>query len=332
MALALISVLPMVVLFLAFQRYFVQGSPGAVSDDRAARGMTYLCTLDLPDAWFDELAGASPTCASIDATSPSQPPPTDVLAERPRCCTRASGSRTQRLRRRCGACSSTRPASTTCAARRCGRPTCRSPPSAASRRSRWPSTPCMSILELAHRMPRIDQLRRCADLADERRPARSPHAAPAGRRHARHRRLRPHRSRDLAARRRRSGCGCSGCAAPPTLGGSASSSTPADSTKATTRPSSSRWTGSTRCSRPADILVVVVPLTELTRGMIGAAELDRLPHGALVVNIARGGIVDEAALLERAPRRAHRRRRRSTCSTTSRCRPTPCGGRNRACS
>lgn len=48
-----------------------------------------------------------------------------------------------------------------------------------------------------------------------------------------------------------------------------------------------------------DILVVVVPLTELTRGMIGARELDLLPRGAFVVNIARGGIVDETALLER---------------------------------
>jgi phosphoglycerate dehydrogenase-like enzyme len=49
----------------------------------------------------------------------------------------------------------------------------------------------------------------------------------------------------------------------------------------------------------SDYLVVVVPLTELTRGMIGAAQLDLLPRGAFVVNIARGGIVDEGALLER---------------------------------
>jgi phosphoglycerate dehydrogenase-like enzyme len=49
----------------------------------------------------------------------------------------------------------------------------------------------------------------------------------------------------------------------------------------------------------SDFLVVVVPLTELTRGLIGAEQLDLLPHGAFVVNIARGGIVDEAALLER---------------------------------
>ena len=51
--------------------------------------------------------------------------------------------------------------------------------------------------------------------------------------------------------------------------------------------------------RRSDVLVVVVPLTELTRDMIGAEQLDLLPAGALVVNIARGGIVDESALLER---------------------------------
>ncbi|QKJ18268.1 D-2-hydroxyacid dehydrogenase [Microbacterium hominis] len=51
--------------------------------------------------------------------------------------------------------------------------------------------------------------------------------------------------------------------------------------------------------RQSDILVVVVPLTELTRGMIGAEQLDVLPEGALVVNIARGGIVDEDALRTR---------------------------------
>lgn len=49
----------------------------------------------------------------------------------------------------------------------------------------------------------------------------------------------------------------------------------------------------------SDIVVVVVPLTEVTRGMLGAAELDLLPAGAFVIDIARGGIVDEQALLER---------------------------------
>ncbi|MEV4737601.1 MULTISPECIES: D-2-hydroxyacid dehydrogenase [unclassified Microbacterium] len=51
--------------------------------------------------------------------------------------------------------------------------------------------------------------------------------------------------------------------------------------------------------RRSDFLVVVVPLTELTRGLIGPGQLDLLPPGAFVVNIARGGIVDESALRER---------------------------------
>ena len=48
-----------------------------------------------------------------------------------------------------------------------------------------------------------------------------------------------------------------------------------------------------------EFVVVVVPLTELTRGMIAGAELDLLPAGAYLINIARGGIVDEGALRER---------------------------------
>lgn len=48
----------------------------------------------------------------------------------------------------------------------------------------------------------------------------------------------------------------------------------------------------------SEILSLHCPLGAETRGMIGAAELARLPRGALLVNAARGGIVDEAALLE----------------------------------
>lgn len=39
-----------------------------------------------------------------------------------------------------------------------------------------------------------------------------------------------------------------------------------------------------------------VPLTDETRGMIGASELAALRRGALVANLARGGIIDETAL------------------------------------
>jgi D-3-phosphoglycerate dehydrogenase len=48
--------------------------------------------------------------------------------------------------------------------------------------------------------------------------------------------------------------------------------------------------------RQADILSVHVPLTEATRGLVGARELELLPAGAVVLNTARGGIVDEQAL------------------------------------
>ncbi|HLR47346.1 MAG TPA: phosphoglycerate dehydrogenase, partial [Deinococcales bacterium] len=48
----------------------------------------------------------------------------------------------------------------------------------------------------------------------------------------------------------------------------------------------------------ADFLTVHTPLTDETRGLIGARELDLLPRRAVVVNAARGGIIDEAALEE----------------------------------
>ena len=47
----------------------------------------------------------------------------------------------------------------------------------------------------------------------------------------------------------------------------------------------------------ADIVVLTVPLDASTSGLIGAPELALLPDGALVVNIARGRVVDTAALL-----------------------------------
>ena len=46
----------------------------------------------------------------------------------------------------------------------------------------------------------------------------------------------------------------------------------------------------------ADVLSLHVPLTEETRGMINAAALAQMKEGAILINTARGGIVDEAAL------------------------------------
>lgn len=45
-------------------------------------------------------------------------------------------------------------------------------------------------------------------------------------------------------------------------------------------------------------LVLAVPLTAATRGMVDAEALGHLPPGALLINVARGELVDETALLE----------------------------------
>ncbi|MBU8540603.1 NAD(P)-dependent oxidoreductase [Falsiroseomonas tokyonensis] len=47
----------------------------------------------------------------------------------------------------------------------------------------------------------------------------------------------------------------------------------------------------------AEVLSLHCPLNEATRSLIDAAALARLPRGAILINTARGGIVDEAALL-----------------------------------
>jgi phosphoglycerate dehydrogenase-like enzyme len=47
-----------------------------------------------------------------------------------------------------------------------------------------------------------------------------------------------------------------------------------------------------------DVLILACPLTPETRGLIGAPELAALPEGALLVNVARGAVVDERALVE----------------------------------
>jgi len=47
----------------------------------------------------------------------------------------------------------------------------------------------------------------------------------------------------------------------------------------------------------ADAVVVLAPLTDATRGLIGAAELAAMRDGALLVNAARGPVVDTDALL-----------------------------------
>jgi phosphoglycerate dehydrogenase-like enzyme len=51
--------------------------------------------------------------------------------------------------------------------------------------------------------------------------------------------------------------------------------------------------------RRADFVVLCVPLTEDTRGMIGVAQLRHMRSEAVLINVSRGQIVDEAALVNR---------------------------------
>ncbi|KAF1981540.1 phosphoglycerate dehydrogenase [Aulographum hederae CBS 113979] len=48
----------------------------------------------------------------------------------------------------------------------------------------------------------------------------------------------------------------------------------------------------------ADFLTIHTPLIASTKGMIGAAELAQMKPTARILNVARGGMIDEAALLE----------------------------------
>jgi phosphoglycerate dehydrogenase-like enzyme len=48
----------------------------------------------------------------------------------------------------------------------------------------------------------------------------------------------------------------------------------------------------------ADIVVLIVPLTDATRGLIGATEIALMKPGALLVNAARGPVVETDALVE----------------------------------
>ena len=44
--------------------------------------------------------------------------------------------------------------------------------------------------------------------------------------------------------------------------------------------------------------MITLPLTEETRGLIGRRTIGRMRDGAIVVNVGRGGVIDEDALVE----------------------------------
>ena len=48
----------------------------------------------------------------------------------------------------------------------------------------------------------------------------------------------------------------------------------------------------------ADAMVVSLPMTDQTAGLIDRATIERLPAGCIFVNVGRGGVVDEPALVD----------------------------------
>ena len=59
-----------------------------------------------------------------------------------------------------------------------------------------------------------------------------------------------------------------------------------------------RWVDFDELLRESDLVSLHVPLSADTKGMIGAAELARMKSDAMLVNTARGELVDEAALVD----------------------------------
>lgn len=55
--------------------------------------------------------------------------------------------------------------------------------------------------------------------------------------------------------------------------------------------------GKEQLLRDSDIVSLHLVLSDSTRRVLGAAELAQMKHGALLVNTARGGLIDEAALV-----------------------------------
>jgi phosphoglycerate dehydrogenase-like enzyme len=53
-----------------------------------------------------------------------------------------------------------------------------------------------------------------------------------------------------------------------------------------------------QCLPEADAIVISAPLTDETRGLIDAAAIARCKPGTILVNVGRGGVVDEAAMIE----------------------------------
>lgn len=59
-----------------------------------------------------------------------------------------------------------------------------------------------------------------------------------------------------------------------------------------------RYLGFEELLKSSDVVMVSVPLNERTRRLLGKKEFDMCKRGVVVVNTARGGVIDEGALAE----------------------------------
>ena len=65
-----------------------------------------------------------------------------------------------------------------------------------------------------------------------------------------------------------------------------------------TEHANARWVALPELLAQSDFVVLACPLTDATRGLIGAPQLALMQRGAYLVNVARGPVVQDAALVE----------------------------------
>ena len=68
--------------------------------------------------------------------------------------------------------------------------------------------------------------------------------------------------------------------------------------EATEQRLNARWVDQATLLAQSDFVVLMVPYSPATHHLIGAAELAQMKRSAILINTARGGVVDDAALIE----------------------------------